>query len=382
MSIDFRYNPPNLLEFFSVNWALISIAATIVLLVVVPWLVVRKYIGIALNIVKDTVPPLSMGPRDFMRMEGEVVEFRAFDGIRLQGMFLYGKPERRPAGMIIFAHEFKSDMHSAARYCQGLLDAGYDVFSFDFRSHGGSTYEEGYNPLQWCTDREMNDLLGAIAYVEDWLEQEGRPAQLGLFGISRGGTACLLAARHNPIVKAIITDGAFSSDKVIEHFMKRWAGIFAKARFVYSNNPPWFWRFLRWLLFRQCKRKLGIRMPSARKALLAMGHRPLLLVHGEKDGYIPVDQARILYAAAGDPKFMWIVPGAKHNQSAIVAPQEHALRTVWFFDRYLALSTDSPDWSVLADASEGNGYQMRSRERLSLPAFKRGQNLAGQRSKE
>lgn len=333
-----------MLEFLVVNWALISIAVTIVLLIVVPWMVLCKYIRIALNIVRDTVPPLSMGPRDFVRIEGESVEFRALDGLRLQGMFLYGKPEKRPAGMLIFAHEFKSDMHSAARYCQGVLDAGYDVFSFDFRNHGGSTVEEGYNPLQWCTDRELSDILGAVAYVEDWLEQEGRPPQIGMFGISRGGAACLLAARTSPIVKAILTDGAFSSDKVIEHFMKRWAGIFAKARFVYSNNPPWFWRFLRWLLFRECKHKLGIRMPSARKALLTMTPRPLFIIHGERDGYIPVDQARMLYVAAAEPKFMWIVPGAKHNQSAIITPHEYARRTAWFFDRFLAGKSDSPDW--------------------------------------
>ncbi len=324
-----------MLDFLTTNWALISIAATIILLVVVPYLILRKYVGIALNIVKDTIPTSAMVPRDFVRLEGEIVEFRAFDGRRLQGMFLHSGSDQ-PRGMIIFAHEFMSDMHSAARYCRGLLEAGYDVFSFDFRNHGGSTFEEGYKPLQWCTDRELNDLLGAVAFVEDWLEHQGRPPELGLVGLSRGGTACLLAAWHNSAVKAVITDGAFSSDKVIEHFMKRWAGIFAKVRLVYENHPPSFWRFLRWLLFRECKRKLGIRLPSARKALLGMAPRPVFLIHGEMDEYIPVDQSRILYAAASDPKSMWIVPQARHNQSAVVAPQEYARRTAQFFDRHLA----------------------------------------------
>lgn len=187
-------------------------------------------------------------------------------------------------------------------------------------------------------------------------------------GISRGGAACLLAAWHNSAVKAVITDGAFSSDKVIEHFMKRWAGIFAKVRLVYENHPPSFWRFLRWLLFRECKRKLGIRLPSARKALLGMDPRPVFLIHGEKDEYIPVDQSRILYAAASDPKFMWIVPQAKHNQSAIVAPQEYAQRTAQFFDRHLARPTfdtadhrirpsGSPDDSVTPAAGTRSGTQ-------------------------
>jgi pimeloyl-ACP methyl ester carboxylesterase len=316
-------------------WALISIAVTLALLVVIPWLILRKYVHIALNIVKDTVPPLSMGPRDFIRLEGKVVEFRAFDGLRLQGMFLYCDPGICSRGMIVFAHEFKSDMYSAARYCQGLLNAGFDVFSFDFRNHGGSAYEENYNPLQWCSDHELNDILGAIAYVEDWLEKEGRPREIGLFGISRGGAAAIIAAWRHPEIKAVVTDGAFSTDKVIEHFMKRWAGIFAKIRFVYENHPPTFWRFLRWMLFAECRRSLGVRFPSVRKALLDLDGTPILIIHGEKDGYIPVDQARMLYAVSTEPKYLWVVPNAKHNQSAIVTPIEYAERLVSFFDEHL-----------------------------------------------
>jgi len=361
-------------EFLTVNWALVSIAATLGVLIAVPCLVLRKYVRISLHIVKDSIPPLSMGPRDFVRIEGEVVEFRAFDGLRLQGMFLYGCERLRPRGMVVFAHEFKSDMYSAARYCQGLLDAGYDVFSFDFRNHGGSTHEEGYHPLQWCTDHELDDVLGAMAFVEDWLEQNGHPREIGLFGISKGGAACLLAAWHNPAVRAIVTDGAFSSDKVIEHFMKRWAGIFAKVRFVYENHPASFWRLLRWLVFKQCKRTLGIRLPSVRKSLLGMRPTPVLFIHGEKDGYIPVDQCRLLHQAAREPKLMWIVPNAKHNQSAVVAPQTYARKTVEFFDRYLcSTSPEQPDRlkrprEQLEPQPSAAGSYQRSSRRQDLPA--------------
>ena len=107
--------PAKLIDFLILNWALISIAATLVLLVVVPALILQKYVRIALHIVKDTMPAMSIVPRDFVRLEGDIIEFRAFDGLRLNGMFLYGDARRRPRGMIIFAHEFKSDMYSASR---------------------------------------------------------------------------------------------------------------------------------------------------------------------------------------------------------------------------------------------------------------------------
>src|SRR5204862_4225889 len=106
-----------------------------------------------------------------------------------------------PKGMVIFAHEYSSDMYSCARYCCPLLKAGYDVFTFDFRGHGESSGEPGYHPRQWPSEREVNDMLGAIAYVEDWLQRQGRPLEIGLFGISRGGGAAILASQHNPAIK-------------------------------------------------------------------------------------------------------------------------------------------------------------------------------------
>ena len=99
-----------MVEFFSVNWALISIVATIAVLTAVPWLVLRKYVRIALHIVEDTIPSLSMVPRDFTRLEGEILAFRAFDGLRLEGMFLYGDEPRRES-TVVFAHEFELVRH-------------------------------------------------------------------------------------------------------------------------------------------------------------------------------------------------------------------------------------------------------------------------------
>jgi len=324
-------------EYIARNWALTSMVVTVCFVITTVWLILRKYVRLMLNIIRDTPPPLAMGPRDFERIDGERVTFRAFDNLNLCGMLLRGNHQGHPKGMVIFSHEFSSDMYSCARYCRPLLASGYDVFSFDYRGHGESSHEPGYQPRQWPSDREVNDMLGAIAYVEELLEREGRPPEIGVFGISRGAGAAILASVNDLRIKAIITDGAFSSDTVLEYLMKRWAYIFAKVRFVYENHPPQFWRFLRWLLFRECRRKLNCTFPSVRKALRAMKPpRPILFIHGERDSYIPVEQSQLLYEAAPGPKSLWVVPGAKHNQCVVVRPEYYALRTVSFFDEYLA----------------------------------------------
>lgn len=323
------------------NWALISIFSTLVLLVLIPTLIVGKYVRICLNIISDTEPPLAMPHHDFSPIAGEERDFYSADGIRLSGTFMHPTASHR-RGLIIFAPEFKSDRRSCARYCRPLIAAGYDVFSFDFRGHGQSAAEEGYSPRQWASDREVADMMSAIAFGEQWLEEQGRSIEIGLFGISRGACAAILASAESASIKAVVTDGAFSSDCTLEHLMKRWAKIFAKVRVVYENHPPEFWRFLRWCLFLTCRRKFKCIFPSVRKVLTRMIPRPMLFIHGERDSYIPVEQSRLLYALSAQPKYLWIVPGAKHNQCVAVRPAEYARRTVQFFDRYLA-RIDDPD---------------------------------------
>jgi len=327
-------------QIVSHNWALTSILLTLVLLIVIPTLILLKYVRICLNILRDSEPPLLMAPHGFVPLAGEEIDFYATDGIRLHGTLVRAKTNQ-PRGLIVFAPEFKSDRRSCARYCRPLLDAGYDIFSFDFRGHGQSSSEEGYTPRQWASDREVADMTGAIAFAEQWLDEQGRPIELGLFGISRGAASAILASEGCASVKAIVSDSAFSSDCTLEHFMKRWAKIFAKVRVVYENHPPEFWRFLRWCVFLTCRFKFKCKFPSVRKTLTRMIPRPILFIHGKRDSHIPVEQSYLLYAQSAQPRYLWIVARAKHNQSVDLEPEEYARRTVQFFDRFLAGRQDA-----------------------------------------
>ena len=228
------------------------------------------------------------------------------------------------------------DRWSCYRYGRPLRASGYDVFAFDFRGHGESPPAEGYKPRQFPSDREQCDMLGAIAYVEEYLEERGRPREVGLFGLSRGGGAALLASVGIDSVKAIVVDGAFCSDRVMEFLIKRWANIFAKLRFVYENHPPTFWRFLRWLIMVEAETTFHCKYPSVRKATQRLRTKPIFFIHGERDSYIPVEQTQMLYNLASEPKYLWTVPGARHNQSVNQQPVEYGRRVVEFFDRHLA----------------------------------------------
>ena len=57
---------------------------------------------------------------------------------------------------------------------------------------------------------------------------------------------------------------------------------------------------------------------------LAVVHRiapiPLLLVHGDRDEYFPVEHFRTLVVAAGSTATAWVVPGFGHAESGATAP--------------------------------------------------------------
>ena len=315
--------------------------STIVTLLLVPALVITKYVRISLNIMRTTKPPLARSPLDFERMPGETVTFPAYDGLPLQGMLIRSSGAVPRRGMILFAHEYCSDMHSCARYCRPLNEIGYDVFTFDFRAHGQSESPPDYTPRQWVSNRELDDMRGAVAYVHTWLEERGLDRRIGVVGVSRGACAALIVAGEIPDLAVIWADGAFSTDTTIEYFMKRWAYIFARVRIVYENHPPVFWRFLRWSMMLLARREFKCRFPSVRKAIKRMTPRPIFFIHGEKDSYLPVEQSRQLHALAGQPKHLWIAPDARHNQAATLHPERYAALSIGFFDRHLARLSDA-----------------------------------------
>ncbi|MBN1846190.1 MAG: alpha/beta fold hydrolase [Sedimentisphaerales bacterium] len=323
--------------------------------------VLTKYVRLMLNIFRDTPIPPILSPLSYERLDGRQVRFRAFDGTRLEGMFLSwqelaagsGPPSDPPAlppsppprylsrqsrGVILFCHEYGSDMHSWSRYARGLLEAGFDVFAFSFRGHGQSSVLPRYKPGLWCTDKEVLDCLGALELVQSVMEEEQVHPPIGLFGISRGGAAAILTAAAAPAlpVRAVLVDSAFSSDLTLETFMRKWVHIFARVRFVYENHKPAFWHFLRWILLRVARIRFGCQFPSVRRELQRFRRRAVMFIHGQRDSCIAAEQARILFDQARPPRYLWIVPDARHNQSVAVSGDLYRALTVGFFERHLA----------------------------------------------
>jgi fermentation-respiration switch protein FrsA (DUF1100 family) len=58
---------------------------------------------------------------------------------------------------------------------------------------------------------------------------------------------------------------------------------------------------------------------------------PMFFIHGDHDDVIPLRLGRSLYAVSPDPKSMWIVPGAGHNDLVETAGREYVSRLRRFY---------------------------------------------------
>lgn len=322
--------------FWAVVWSPTAWGLALVAFLVFAGLTLRRYIHLIVRVVEEHSLRL---PRSYdlnnLKVE-EAVFFRATDGHELAGWLLPRRSPHPSCGTIIFAHEFGSNAASCDKYADFLRDLGYDLFTFDFRGHGLSSGQEGYRPRQWPSDREYADMVGAIRHARRMTASGDRMPPIAILGLSRGASAAILAAAEDTEVRCVVTDSAFSTDLMLEFFMRRFATIFATIKVIARNHPPLFWRFMRIWLLRVYQRRFGLRFPSACQALRRRRSLPICMIQGSRDSCVPVEHARTLYEIAPGPKSLWIVEGARHNQSAFVEPQAYQTRILEFLDLYLA----------------------------------------------
>jgi len=303
-----------------------------VVLVACIYLVIR-YTPIIARILeeKPVFLPLRVAPEP----GGHDVRFPTSDGLELAGTYYPACTDMR-AGVVVFCPEFLSNRWSFRPYVGQLRELGYDVFTFDFRNHGDSDSDPNYEPLQWVTEYEMRDLKAALKYLS--ARPNNDASGYGLFGISRGGSAALCVAAHDPRVWGVITDGAFPTRGTMYAYIHRWAEIYVTSRSIWRRIPSWMLACIAALVGSTgriwSQLHLHCRFPDVESAVARLAPRPWMMIHGEKDVYIGPEIAQRFFAEAGEPKELWMVPGAKHNRCRELEPDEYGERVARFVTQY------------------------------------------------
>ena len=234
-----------------------------------------------------------------------------------------------PRGVVLFCPETGGTRWFAPRYLDGVRAAGYAVVGFDFRGTGESDPEPGFASAHWLAAREVDDAVAALDWTRD------RPGWAGLpvfvYGVSRGACAALAAAARRP-VDGVVTDGAFSLDRLMTGFARKWAQLFVPGWFA-ALIPDWHLRQSMTLTRRVSELLRGVRFHNFERDARRLRGTPALLIAGGRDGYVNPDQSRQIARRLGPSAAVWVVPKAKHNEAREIAGDEYDARIVAFLER-------------------------------------------------
>lgn len=205
----------------------------------------------------------------------EEIYFPTADGVRLHGWFLPGKPGKP---LLLFAHGNAGNISHRIDNLAHFQQLGLTVFIFDYRGYGqseGKITEKG----------SYEDMRGALT----WLKTKGwTPQQMIYFGRSLGAAVALQLALEEPPA-GLVLESAFTS----------------VARMSWHHQPVTYALFGWWAL-------------SSRYNNLGKIGRlqcPLLMFQGEHDNIVPPKMADQLFAQAPEPKTLYLIPGANHNDT-------------------------------------------------------------------
>ena len=232
----------------------------------------------------------------------ETVTVTTSDGIELTALYV---PSRNRAAVVVFPGG------SAVKEARMLARNGYGVLLLDPRGQGGSDGDL----VRWAGDR---DLIAGAEYLQSRPDVD--PDRIGGFGSSVGGEILLVAAAESTAFKAVVSEGAGFPLGDVD--LEGWEGVVfqpvwkvvSAANNVFSNHDP---------------------PPKIVDRIGLIAPRAVFLIYSDPGmGGENVRQPKY-YAAAGEPKQMWRVPGAEHTGGIDAHPAEFERRVIAFLNEAL-----------------------------------------------
>ena len=314
-------------------WIVVGIVAGLYLL---DLLVRLAFVPLVLRIL-EKVP--SFGVKPATPIEGvESFSTTTSDGLTLQCSH-FRPSSGTSRGVIIFCPELSGNRWTAAHYCAGLIRSGFHVIAFDFRNQGDSEHQADYGPIHWLTEHELRDVNSVIDAVKSRDSLTGLP--VGIFGVSRGGSAALVTAAERDDILAAACDSAFAIEPMLDHYTAKWASLYL---------PGWFFKLVPFSHMRrtltlsrrisQLRRRVRYVLVNRRKADVA--GKPVLVIAGARDTYIPEPLSQKLADDIGPAAKLWVVSGTKHNMARTRNPQVYDQRLVEFWESAFKLTPDAP----------------------------------------
>ncbi len=315
-------------------WIVLGTLTVLLIAFIIGWTylylhIKQNLLGYLIRIFQEK--PLFVVPRGQPVKDAEEVTIKTGDGYNLVGCFLRSsRPQKK--GLILFGLEFGSNRWACVPYSQFLRDAGYDIFTFEFRNQGDSDSQPGYEPLQWVTEYEVRDMDSVLEFLK---KRTDVPKEIGFFGISKGGSAGMISGSKDSFIRCFVTDGIFATHTTMLPYMRKWVAIYSQKKWIQTLVPDWYYRMFAGIGLKKIEKERGCKFPHLEDLMHKISPRALLMIHGEADNYIKPEMAKALFDRAKAPKEFWLVKKAKHNQAFQLIREEYQKRVLGFFETHL-----------------------------------------------
>lgn len=251
------------------------------------------------------------------RNDGQSIELLTEDGVALCGtLYPHAAPQRK--GVVLFCHELNGNRFSVTPYIENVLQAGFDLLTFDFRGHGESGSATDRYPTPRITVDNLLDVRSAIDFLCATYDESCR---IGIFGMGKGATIALCIAGKDPRIARIILDGPPPEGRLFEKTCRgamlragrslvstrspRYMSLVFKA-ILYTLASPFYllaetWR--RFVLGFWC----GTRFVNT-ASLVRRVRQPILILHGNFDSMTRADQIHAFRNRMPNRPKVWFVP--------------------------------------------------------------------------
>ena len=245
------------------------------------------------------------------------------------------RPQGTIHGLVIFCPELHGDRWTALNYTSAIIQAGFAVLSFEFRDTNDNELQTD-TPRHWVTESEVGDIEAVLQFVN--ADPELRKLPLGIFGVSRGGSAAIVAACRFPQISSVVTDGAYSTMGMLRSFISRYSR-FVVPDWFFNRLPAWHVELTLRQAVRYSEKKCGCRDVDLEVESRNF-RQPILLLSGKRDSYVTPAVTWHLADCLDALESVWIVGRAKHNKSREVAQDEYDDRVIDHLHQTLCPSAD------------------------------------------
>lgn len=199
---------------------------------------------------------------------------------------------------VIILHGYVQDARAMATYIKKFYNLGFNVLAPDLLAHGKSGGEtitmgsyDSKDLIKWC----------------DYINDNYKDKKIILFGISMGAATVINSLDKNPPknVMAFIEDSGYV--KLENLFVHQWEKLFHIPKFPLLNMASLVTKIRGGYTFGSVNAIDGLRDTNI----------PGLVIHGDKDDFVPLENAFIIYENIRGIRELCIFEGLGHVEGAI-----------------------------------------------------------------